>query len=283
MEHLIHKGVRIPLIGLGTYGFGLNEKTILSEENTVKRCIEKYGMTLIDTAECYGDGKSETFIGNIIKNYDREDFFIVDKILPQNAKNDDYFASCKKSLDRLGIQSIDLYLLHWREGLELQSVVNAMESLVSSGMIKHWGVSNFDTSDMIELFACENGSNCFCNQILYNICTRGPEYDLIPWCKEHGVLIMAYSPLCHYKENRQEITCNSFIQNIADNENKTPESLMLSFVIRNRDIVTVFKTSDIKRLDNNMKNVFSPISEENNKTLSQFFKTPTKRTKLKTI
>ena len=240
-------------------------------------------MTLIDTAECYGDGKSETFIGNIIKNYDREDFFIVDKILPQNAKNDDYFASCQKSLDRLGIQSIDLYLLHWREGLELQSVVNAMESLVSSGMIKHWGVSNFDTSDMIELFACENGSNCFCNQILYNICTRGPEYDLIPWCKEHGVLIMAYSPLCHYKENRQEITCNSFIQNIADNENKTPESLMLSFVIRNRDIVTVFKTSDIKRLDNNMKNVFSPISEENNKTLSQFFKTPTKRTKLKTI
>ena len=283
MEYLIHRGIKIPLIGLGTYGFGLNEKTVLSEENTVKRCIEKYGMTLIDTAECYGYGKSETFIGNIIKNYDREDFFIVDKILPQNAKNNDYFASCKKSLDRLGIQSIDLYLLHWREGLELQSVVNAMESLVSSGMIKHWGVSNFDTSDMIELFACENGSNCFCNQILYNICTRGPEYDLIPWCKEHGVLIMAYSPLCHYKENRQEITCNSFIQNIADNESKTPESLMLSFVIRNRDIVTVFKTSDIKRLDNNMKNVFSPITEYDNKVLSQFFMSPNKKTKLKTI
>ena len=114
--------------------------------------------------------------------------------------------------------------------------------------------------------------------------TKGNTWaDWIPWSKEHNVLIMAYSPLCHYKENRQEITCNFFIQNIADNENKTPESLMLSFVIRNRDIVTVFKTSDIKRLDNNMKNVFSPISEENNKTLSQFFKTPTKRTKLKTI
>ena len=114
--------------------------------------------------------------------------------------------------------------------------------------------------------------------------TKGNTWaDWIPWSKEHNVLIMAYSPLCHYKENRREITCNSFIRNIADNENKTPESLMLSFVIRNKDIVTVFKTSDIKRLNNNMKNVFSPISEENNKTLSQFFKTPTKRTKLKTI
>ena len=283
MDYLTHRGTKIPLIGFGTYRLGIDESKSTSEILTVKEGIEQFGMTLIDTAECYGDGKSEIFIGNIIKNYDREDFFIVDKILPQNAKNDDYFASCQKSLDRLGIQSVDLYLLHWREGLELQSVVNAMESLVSSGMIRHWGVSNFDTSDMIELFACENGSNCFCNQILYNICTRGPEYDLIPWCKEHNVLIMAYSPLCHYKENRQEITCNSFIRNIADNENKTPESLMLSFVIRNKDIVTVFKTSDIKRLNNNMKNVFSPISEENNKTLSQFFKIPTKRTKLKTI
>ncbi len=283
MEYLIHKSIKIPLIGFGTYGLGLYDEITAEEENTVKAGIERFDMTLIDTAESYGNGASESFIGRIIKNYDRERFFIVDKILPENAFEDGFFTSCRKSIDRLGVDYIDLYLLHWREGLKLQSVVDGMENLVHSGMIKHWGVSNFDIDDMKELFDCENGDNCFCNQILYNISTRGAEYELIPWCKGHGVLVMAYSPLCHRCSDRLTVVENPLVKDIAALENKTSESLMLSFVIRDKDIVTVFKTSKKDRLFVNMQNVFSPITEEHYCALSQLFKSPQRRIKLKTI
>ncbi|MBR7070622.1 MAG: aldo/keto reductase [Clostridia bacterium] len=283
MKYLVHRGIKIPLIGFGSYGFGLDSQTARSEENTVRSGVESFGMTLIDTAESYGDGAGERFLGKIIKDFNRNDLFIVDKILPENAEKNGFFTSCRNSLDRLGVDSIDLYLLHWREGLALQGVVDGMEELVQSGMIKHWGVSNFDTADMAELFDCVNGENCFCNQILYNICTRGPEYELIPWCKEHDVLVMAYSPLCHGEKDRLAVARHPRVADIARRENKTPESLMLSFVIRNNDLVTVFKTSDINRLKNNMQNVFAPITKENDKALSQLFQAPDRRTKLKTI
>ena len=239
--------------------------------------------SLIDTAEVYGDGKSEEFVGKILKSYDRKNFFIVDKILPGNARNNDYITSCSNSLKRLGTDYIDLYLLHWRENLELQSVVDGMEDLKSKGLIKNWGVSNFDTEDMKELFACKNGSNCFCNQILYNTCTRGPEYELIPWCKEHDVLVMAYSPLCHNKDNLMPLVQNPIIKDIAVSENKTPQSLLLSFVLRNKDIIAIFKTSDISHLNSNMKNVFSPISVDDLTALSQVFKAPDRPTELEKI
>ena len=283
MDYLTHRGIKIPLIGFGTYRLGFDESNLSSEILTVKEGIERFGMTLIDTAEVYGDGKSECFIGKIIKDYDRKDFFIVDKILPGNAQNNGYITSCSNSLKRLGTDYIDLYLLHWREDLELQSVVDGMEDLKSKGLIKNWGVSNFDTKDMKELFECKNGFNCFCNQILYNICTRGPEYELIPWCKEHDVLIMAYSPLCHNKDALLSITQNPIIKDIAAKENKSPQSLLLSFVIRNKDIITVFKTSDVNRLNSNMQKVFTPISDDDLTVLSKVFKAPDRPTPLEKI
>ena len=186
MEYLIQKGVSIPLIGFGSYGLGSDPDTAAEEAQTLRAGIERSGMTLIDTAESYGDGASEAFVGRIIQDYDRDRFLIVDKILPEHAAKGGYLSSCRRSLDRLGVNQIDLYLLHWREGLALQGVVDGMEDLVRRGLIKHWGVSNFDTEDMQELFACRNGANCFCNQILYNLRARGPEYELIPWCQAHG-------------------------------------------------------------------------------------------------
>ena len=283
MDYLTHRGIKIPLIGFGTYRLGTDESKLSSEVLTVKEGIEHFGMTLIDTAEVYGDGNSEQFIGKIIKDYDRKDFFIVDKILPENARNNRYFESCKNSLERLGTDYIDLYLLHWREDTELQSVVHGMEDLKSRSIIKNWGVSNFDTDDMKELFDCKNGSNCFCNQILYNVRSRGPEYELIPWCKENGVLTMAYSPLCHNKDGLLSVINHPTIAEIAAKENKTPQSLLLSFVIRNEDIITVFKTSDVNRLRSNMRNVFSPVTAEDLNTLSEFFPPPDKPTELEKI
>lgn len=283
MEYLKHRGVKIPLIGIGTFGLGFNANNSATEENTVRTAIETFGMTLIDTAESYGDGASELFLSGIIKDYPRENLFIVDKIHPENAEKNAYSDSCRRSLDRLGIAAIDLYLLHWREDLELGRVADSMEELVRKGLIKHWGVSNFDTDDMTELFDRDNGKYCFCNQILYNIATRSPEYELIPWCKNNDVLVTAYSPLCHSNARRLSVVQNPIVIDVAKRTGKTPESLMLSFIIGTSGVTTVFKTSDISRLKNNMQNVFSPISDEDLNALSRVFKAPRKRTKLKTI
>ena len=278
MEYIIHRGVKIPLIGFGTYRLGDNEKDLEKELNTYNYGIKNYDMTLIDTAEMYGEGKSETVVGKIIKEYDREKLFIIDKILPENAQKGLYEGSCRRSLKLVGTSYFDLYLLHWKSNVDLQEMVYEMEKLVKLGLIRRWGVSNFDTSEMEELFKCDKGSNCFCNQILYNIGVRGPEYDLIPWCKVHDVLVMAYSPLYNNSIDRVKYTSDEVIKDVALNEDKTPESLMLSFVIRNRDIATIFKTASIDHLNNNMKNVFKKIDKSDLEKLESKYQKPNQKT-----
>lgn len=281
MQYLIHRGEKIPLIGFGTYRLGITKES--KEADTFDYGINEFGMTLIDTAEMYGKGLSEKFLKGAVNKYDRSKLFIVDKILPSNAEKGLYIESCKSSLDRLGIDYIDLYLLHWRGNVDLRDMVNNMEYLVKLGMIRYWGVSNFDTYDMEELFACDKGSNCFCNQILYNLTERGAEYDLIPWCSEHDVLTMAYSPLCNSHSTRITVTGDKAIRAIAKKEQKSPEALMLSFVIRDRNICTVFKTSSISHLNNNMKNVFEPVGKDDIIELEKKYPPPTEKYPLKKI
>lgn len=281
MEYLFHRGEKIPLIGFGTYRLGSSARS--DETETLCYGIEEYGMTLIDTAEMYGNGISETILKGIISRYDRRSLFIVDKILPSNAEKGSYTECCKRSLERLGTDCIDLYLLHWKADVDLQDMVCNMEKLVESGMIRHWGVSNFDTHEMKELFACDKGSNCFCDQILYNLDERGAEYDLIPWCIEHDVLTMAYSPLCNSSSSRIAVTGDETVITVAENEQKTPESLMLSFIIKDHKTVTVFKTSSILHLKNNMKNVFHPFGKDDLHELEKRYPPPTEKRPLNKI
>lgn len=281
MQYLIHRGEKIPLIGFGTYRLGMSEKA--AEIETIRYGMDRLGMTLLDTAEMYGSGLSEEILGECIRSYDRSSLFIVDKILPSNAHKGQYLECCRQSLRRLGTDYIDLYLLHWKGPVDLQDMADNMQKLVEQGLIRHWGVSNFDTHEMQQLFACKNGQNCFCDQILYNICERGAEYDLIPWCKQHGVLVMGYSPLCNCREARTNVTSDRLIISSAQARGQTPESLMLSFVVRNKDIITVFKTSDISHLTNNMQNVFAPFSEAEMSVLCTKFKPPAKKYPLEKI
>lgn len=283
MEYINFKDEKIPLIGFGTWTIGDNKASAKNEIDTMLYGINKYSMTLIDTAEMYGDGKSESVVKEVIKDSNRESLFIVDKILPVNAKNGNYLLSCKRSLKRLGIDYLDLYLLHWKADVDLQDMVNNMELLVKKGLIKHWGVSNFDVEEMEALFKCKNGRNCFCNQVLYNVGTRGPEFDLIPWCNKNNVLFMAYSPLFNETIKREYITRNAEFKEIAKKENMSPESLMINFVIRDGNIVTIFKTSNINHLENNLLNVFKTISEESLCKINEIFPSPNKITKLKKI
>ena len=186
-------GESVPSMGLGTWHMGERIGNPKTEVDALIRGLD-LGATLIDTAEMYARGGAERVVGNAIKGR-RDNVFIVSKIVPHNASFDGTIRACENSLQRMEIESIDLYLLHWPGNHPLESTVSAFEQLKTDGKIKHWGVSNFDTSDMQELYGIPEGKNCQINQVLYNLSRRGIEWDLLPWCRSMGLPIMAYSPI----------------------------------------------------------------------------------------
>ncbi|HAU77163.1 MAG TPA: aldo/keto reductase, partial [Agrobacterium sp.] len=171
-------GKEVPALGLGTWNMGETRSSAEQEVESIRRAID-LGMTLIDTAEMYADGRSEEIVGRAIVNH-REDVFLVSKVYPWNASATGTVDACERSLARLGTDHIDLYLLHWRGEHPLEETVAAFERLKMDGKIGDWGVSNFDTDDMEELFAVPDGRNCAANQVLYNLSRRGPEFSLLP-------------------------------------------------------------------------------------------------------
>ena len=152
-------------------------------------------MTLIDSAEMYGEGAAEHLVGQAIRGYDRERLYLVSKVYPFHAGRHDIFQSCENSLRRMGTDYLDLYLLHWRGSVPLAETVACMEELKAKGRIRSWGVSNLDTADMEELFEVTGGTSCLTDQVLYHLGSRGVEYDLLPWLRRHKMPLMAYCPL----------------------------------------------------------------------------------------
>src|SRR5262249_5997463 len=187
-------GVVVPALGQGSAQLAVGRRPQPVEEDALRTGLS-LGMTLIDTAEMYGDGRSEKFIGRVIAGQ-RDRVFLVSKVLPSHATENGIARACEGSLTRLGTDYLDLYLLHWPTGLtDLSVVVTAFENLRSAGKIRAWGVSNFKVRDMEKLFRTSRGDRCATNQVLYNIGDRGIEQDLLPWCKQRGMPVMAYSPL----------------------------------------------------------------------------------------
>jgi diketogulonate reductase-like aldo/keto reductase len=186
-------GRRIPALGQGTWHMAEDPRRRADEIAALRLGID-LGMTLIDTAEMYADGGSEELVGEAISGR-RDGLFLVSKVLPNHASRRGAIAACEGSLRRLGVDQIDLYLLHWRGNIPLQETVDAFEALVAAGKIGSWGVSNFDVDDMEELIDLRGGDTVATNQVLYNLSRRGVEYDLLPWARKSGVPIMAYSPI----------------------------------------------------------------------------------------
>jgi diketogulonate reductase-like aldo/keto reductase len=185
-------GTLTPALGQGSWHLGQGRHPAAAEEEALRTGLS-LGMTLIDTAEGYGNGRSEELIGRVIAGQ-RDRVFLVSKV--DHMTRDGIPRACEASLARLGTDYLDLYLLHWRDrGTDLSVVVPALESLRSAGKIRAWGVSNFSISDMEELFHIPNGDRCATNQVPYNVGSRGIEHDLLPWCEQHGMPVMAYSPL----------------------------------------------------------------------------------------
>lgn len=275
MEFIYHRNIKLPLIGFGTWNIGDDPLKEKQEIDVLLHAFNKHDMFLVDTAEMYGNGRSERLVGKFLKLVDRNKIFIVDKILPENMKRGKYIESCKKSLENLGVFYIDLYLLHWNiEGLDLSETVKNMEHLKELGLIKNWGVSNFDTHEMQELFKVKDGHKCFLNQCLYNLKNREVEYDLLKFCKDNDVLFMSYSPLLNDKETKEEFISNPNFQEVVKKEDLTNESLLLNFVIRNKDLITVFKTSSVSHLESNMKNVFKTLSKDSLKKIEELSPCP---------
>ena len=189
-----------PALGLGTWRLGESTRSRKAELAALRRAVE-LGWRVFDTAEMYGEGGAETVLGEALRGalaageLRREDLFVVSKVYPHNASRRGAIAACERSLRRLGLDAIDLYLLHWRAGHPLAATVEAFEALRDAGRIRHWGVSNLDLDDMRELYRVPGGERCAANQVWYSAGQRGAEFELLPWLARHGVPAMAYSPI----------------------------------------------------------------------------------------
>src|SRR5262245_3832158 len=185
-------GARMPAFGMGTWRFGERRGERAREVAALRRGLD-LGLTLIDTAEMYGDGASEKVVGEAIGGH-RDEVFLVSKVLPNHASRRGVAAACERSLARLGTDRLDLYLLHWRGDVPLSDTVAGFEALREAGKIRHWGVSNLDDAEMQEVLALPGGRHCAADQVLYHLDSRGIEWDLLPHCLKRRVAVMAYSP-----------------------------------------------------------------------------------------
>ena len=238
-------GESVPSMGLGTWHMGERIGNPKTEVDALIRGLD-LGATLIDTAEMYARGGAERVVGNAIKGR-RDNVFIVSKIVPHNASFDGTIRACENSLQRMEIESIDLYLLHWPGNHPLESTVSAFEQLKTDGKIKHWGVSNFDTSDMQELYGIPDGKNCQINQVLYNLSRRGIEWDLLPWCRSMGLPIMAYSPI-----EQGRLLENKKLKALASEIGVSAAQLSIAWSIRKNDIITIPKASNLEHVSQNI-------------------------------
>ncbi len=233
---LLPDGTAVPVLGQGTWKMGEGERTAAEEVAALRLGID-LGMALIDTAEMYGDGRAEEIVGQAIVGQ-RERVFLVTKVYPHNASKKGLPAACERSLRRLGTDVIDLYLLHWRGSVPLPETVTAFEELRQAGKIRAWGVSNFDVDDLEELG--KRAGSCAANQILYNPEYRGPEFDLLPWCHERRLPIMAYSPV----GQGGGLLRHRVIVEIARCHSVTPAQVCLAWVLRQGGVLAIPKASD---------------------------------------
>lgn len=263
----------IPVIGQGTWYLGENPTRHDSEIAALRWGAEN-GLNLIDTAEMYGEGASEALVGEAIAPFRREDLFLVSKVYPWNAGRANIFTSCQNSLDRLGTDHLDLYLLHWRGGVPLAETVACMEELVARGRIRRWGVSNFDLDDMEELFRIRNGEHCAVVQDLYHLGSRGIEFSLLPFLRREGIPMMAYSPLAHNGSMRRTLLHSDAVQSIAQARGIEPIQVLLAFVASQDGVFAIPRTGCVSHTQSNRAAADVVLTAEEQGLLDQAFPAP---------
>jgi diketogulonate reductase-like aldo/keto reductase len=225
-------GVVVPALGQGTWHFA-EDRTRRRDEIAALRLGLDLGLTLIDTAEMYADGAAEVLVGEAIVDR-RDEVFLVSKVLPENASRRGVVNAGERSLQRLGTDRLDLYLLHWRGNIPLEETLAGFDDLVTAGKILSWGVSNFDVLDMQELVSLDDGVEVTTDQVLYNLMHRGIELDLMPWCAKRSIPIMAYSPI-----EQGRLLQNSVLAKVAARHGATPAQVALAWVLRMDGVIAI--------------------------------------------
>jgi diketogulonate reductase-like aldo/keto reductase len=232
-------GHAIPVLGQGTWNMGEDRAARAGEVAALRLGLE-LGMTLIDTAEMYGEGGAEEVVGEAIAGR-REQVYLVSKVYPHNASRAGVRAACERSLRRLRTDWLDLYLLHWRGGVGLSETLEAFEALRSEGKIRDYGVSNFDLDDMREAQMLPEGVRIATDQVLYNLAERGIEWDLLPWCRNAGVPVMAYSPLESSASDQRALLGNPALVEVARRHGATPAQVALAWLLHQEGVVVIPK------------------------------------------
>ena len=269
-------GETVPQLGQGTWRMGESGAARKEEIAALKLGID-LGMTLIDTAEMYGNGGAEEIVAEAVRGR-RDECFIVSKVLPENSTKTGTVAACARSLKRLKTDRIDLYLLHWRGRPKLEETLAGFEALIEAGAIRYWGVSNFDVGDMEELFQLSGGDACAGNQVLYNLRRRGIEAGLLPWCRERAVPIMAYSPFEQGRLLRDRV-----LTGVAIRHRATTAQVALAWILRHGDMMVIPKTSTAARVQENRAALDIELTERDLAELTKAFPAPKRQRPLELL
>ncbi|KQT44353.1 hypothetical protein ASG43_13425 [Aureimonas sp. Leaf454] len=270
-------GTEVSALGQGTWMMA-ERPASRGEEIAALRAGLDAGMRLIDTAEIYADGASETLVGEALAGR-REEAYLVSKVAPSHASRTGTVKACEASLKRLGTDRLDLYLLHWRGPYALEETVEGFERLVEAGKIRAWGVSNFDTEDMEELLALPGGERCATNQILYNPDERGTEFDLLPFLSDRGIPAMAYSPV----GQGGALLRHPALERIARRHHATPAQIALAFALEGDEMIAIPKAGTVAHVLENAKAVAIELTQQDCHELDAAFPPPQRKQRLSVI
>lgn len=271
---------QMPKLGQGTWQMAEDDEKREREIAGLRHGVE-CGITMLDCAEMYADGKAEALAGDAIKGVERSKLYIVSKVYPENACKKHMFSSIDRSLKLLGVDYLDMYLLHWREDADLAEMVWCMEKLKDEGKIKRWGVSNFDVADMEDLWKVPDGHRCVMNQVLYNLGSRGIEFDLIPWQREHGVPFTAYGPVGQAGAmvtqdgvSKAQMMSDANVKEVAARLGVSVVQLLLAFSMRFDDFAAIPKAVGFDHIDENAAALDIVLSDADIEQLSAAFPAP---------
>lgn len=262
-------GQAIPILGIGTWQMGENVKNRQIEIDALRHGLD-LGLSLIDTAEMYGEGGAEQVIAEAIANR-RAEVFLVSKVYPHNASKRGAIAACERSLKRLKTDYVDLYLLHWRGSVPLAETLETFQTLQQAGKIRSYGVSNFDVEDMEEASHLKGGNAISTNQVLYNLMRRGVEWNLLPWCRQKGIPIMAYSPI-----EQGRLLNNRTLKIIAQQRGVTTAQVAIAWLLHQDNVIVIPKSSRVNHMEQNYAALELKLSAEELTTLDAAFPPPTK-------
>lgn len=279
---LLPSGRPIPVLGQGTWRMGEDTSRRQAEVAAIRLGLE-LGMTLIDTAEMYGEGGAEEVVGEAIKDRPRSEVFIVSKVYPHNASRRGAVEACERSLRRLKVEYIDLYLLHWRGDVPLLETLEAFQFLKDKGSIRDYGVSNFDVDDMEESYALAGGDEIATNQVLYNLAYRGIEWELLPWCRKRRIPIMAYSPIGNNAAEQKRMFGNRNVTGVAARHNATPAQIALAWLFRHPDLVVIPKSSKPEHIRDNRAALDIELTHTDLRELDQVFPPPNRKIPLEML